>query len=343
MAKIEKLPSGTYRTRIYLGKDDSGKKIYKSLTAGSKMELRALVHEYVSENRNPSGLTVKQAMESYIESSKAELSPSTIRGYKAYFKSFSAYPAFMALRIDTVGKRDIQTVIDRMSVEMVKKGKKEQKIAPKTVKERWSFLSVVLRRYDRRIDGIRLPKKVRTEISVPDDDRMKEILAAAKGTDLEIPILLAAIGGLRRGEICALQPEDLQGDILHVSKDMVLTPEKEWIVKPPKTYSSDRFIELPHQLAELIRERGIPEITPNALTSRHRRFLASHGIDHFRFHDYRHHMVSALHAAGISDAYIMQRGGWSTDHTMKSVYRHTLANHDQDAVQAANAHFESLL
>ena len=322
MAKIEKLPSGTYRTRVYLGKDETGKKIYKSLTAGSKLVLRALVYEYVSEARNPSGLTIRQAMASYIESSRAELSPSTIRGYKAYEKSFSAYSTFMGLRVDTVGKRDIQTVIDKMSVEMVKKGHQEQRISPKTVKERWNFLSVVLRRYDRRIDGIRLPKKVRVEISVPDDDRMKEILTAAKGTDLEIPILLAAICGLRRGEICALEPEDLDGDVLHVS---------------------DRYIELPHQLAEMIRDRGIPKINPNALTNRHRRFLASNGIEHFRFHDYRHHMVSALHAAGISDAYIMQRGGWSTDHTMKAVYRHTLANHDKDAVRAANAHFEALL
>jgi hypothetical protein len=39
----------------------------------------------------------------------------------------------------------------------------------------------------------------------------------------------------------------------------------------------------------------------------------------------------------------MQRGGWSTDHTMKNVYRHTLANHDRDAAIAANAHFEELL
>lgn len=343
MAKIEKLKSGTYRTRVYLGKDEAGKKIYKSLTAGSKLVLRALVYEYVSEARNPSGLTVRQAMAGYIESSRAELSPSTIRGYKAYEKSFSAYSTFMGLRIDTVGKRDIQAVIDKMSVEMVKKGHQEQRISPKTVKERWNFLSVVLRRYDRRIDGIRLPKKVRVEISVPDDDRMKQILTAAKGTDLEIPIMLAAIGGLRRGEICALEPEDLQGDILHISKDMVLTPEKEWITKPPKTYSSDRYIELPHQLAEMIRDRGIPKINPNALTNRHRRFLASNGIEHFRFHDYRHHMASALHAAGVPDQYIIQRLGHSGDSTLKRVYRHTLADHDRDAVIAANAHFETLL
>jgi hypothetical protein len=53
-------------------------------------------------------------------------------------------------------------------------------------------------------------------------------------------------------------------------------------------------------------------------------------------------MVSALHAAGVPDAYIMQRGGWSSDGVMKSVYRHTLADHDDKAVQATIAHFEEL-
>ena len=98
-----------------------------------------------------------------------------------------------------------------------------------------------------------------------------------------------------------------------------------------------------HQLAEMIRDRGIPKINPNALTNRHRRFLASNGIDHFRFHDYRHHMASALHAAGVPDQYIIQRLGHSGDSTLKRVYRHTLADHDKDAVRAANAHFETLL
>ena len=343
MAKIERLPSGTYRTRLYLGKDETGKKIYKSLTAPTKQELRAAARQYESEHRSPTGITVKQAVAGYIDSSSAQLSPATIRGYKACQAAINRYPDFSGMKLDMVGKRDVQRLIDGFSVEMVKKGKGTHKISPKTVRERYNLLMAVLKRYDIRIDGIKLPAKVRHEISVPDDDRMKQILTAAKGTDLEIPIMLAAIGGLRRGEICALEPEDLQGDILHVSKDMALTPEKEWITKPPKTYSSDRYIELPHQLAEMIRDRGIPKINPNALTNRHRRFLASNGIEHFRFHDYRHHMVSALHAAGISDAYIMQRGGWSTDHVMKSVYRHTLANHDRDAVIASNDHFQELL
>ncbi|MCB7523198.1 tyrosine-type recombinase/integrase [[Clostridium] hylemonae] len=48
------------------------------------------------------------------------------------------------------------------------------------------------------------------------------------------------------------------------------------------------------------------------------------GLNHFRFHDLRHYSASIQHALGIPDAYIMERGGWETDGTLKSIYRHTL-------------------
>lgn len=73
-----------------------------------------------------------------------------------------------------IEKKDVQRLIDRFSVEMVKKGRGTHKISPKTVRERYNLLMAVLKRYDRRIYGIKLPARVRPEISVPDDDRRKQ-------------------------------------------------------------------------------------------------------------------------------------------------------------------------
>lgn len=36
MPKAKKLPSGSWRCQVYLGKDGNGKNIYKSVTAGTK-------------------------------------------------------------------------------------------------------------------------------------------------------------------------------------------------------------------------------------------------------------------------------------------------------------------
>jgi integrase len=343
MAKPKKLPSGNYRIRITVGTSPDGKPIRKSITAATAKECKVLAAQYESEHRKPARMTVEAVLRSYLDSGKATLAPGTVRGHNAYFKAWQQFPRIMNSRPDDVSAEDVQQAINTMAVEKTPKG---NTVSPKTIRERYHFLTKALRKYHVDLSEVRLPAKSRTEIDVPDDTRMKEIFAAAKGTALEIPIMLAAIGGLRRGEICALKwPEDFSGNVLHVHSDMVIDENNQWIIKEiPKTYESNRYVEMPPQVIDLIREQGyVCDIHPNALTARHNRFLKRHGFPHSRFHDYRHHMASALHAAGVPDQYIIQRLGHSGDSTLKRVYRHTLADHERAAVTATLDHFDSLL
>lgn len=62
---------------------------------------------------------------------------------------------------------------------------------------------------------------------------------------MELPILLAAFGPMRRGEICALDTADISGNIVHVRKNMIRTPENTWIIHQPKSYAGDRYIDFP--------------------------------------------------------------------------------------------------
>ena len=65
------------------------------------------------------------------------------------------------------------------------------------------------------------------------------------------------------------------------------------------------------------------------------------GIERFRFHDLRHYSASIMHAIGIPDQYIMERGGWATDATLKKVYRHALQDKNQEMINKANDYFSS--
>ncbi len=73
----------------------------------------------------------------------------------------------------------------------------------------------------------RLKKKVRPDIYVPSDAEIKQLLSSVAGTDMELPVLLAAFGPMRRGEICALSSEDISGNIVHVCKNMVINGDRE--------------------------------------------------------------------------------------------------------------------
>ena len=44
---------------------------------------------------------------------------------------------------------------------------------------------------------------------------------------MEIPILLAAFGPIRRSEICALDSDHINGNIVHVEYAMVQNEDKE--------------------------------------------------------------------------------------------------------------------
>lgn len=352
MAKIEKLPSGTYRTRIYLG-DVDGKKQVKSLTAPSKTELKAIVSQYKAEHRRPAGRSFSAATEAYLATSAAVLSPSTVRGYKSIARKLKDTKIY-DMQVDNITRIDVQTCIDSLAAQKAditppalrERGEHREgdKVSAKTIRNVYGFVTAVLAQYGITVKGVKLPQRIRHEIDVPEDKAMKELFATIRGTALEVPVMLAAIGGLRRGEICALTLDDLDGNVLHVHKSMVKNTEGKWVVKPPKTYGSDRYIELPDYLAGRIREQGyITRCTPSTLSDNHSRFLKRHGFPAYHLHSYRHYMVSALHAAGVPDSYIQQRGGWSTPYTMQAVYRHTLADRQKTAVDAANRHFEALL
>ena len=114
--------------------------------------------------------------------------------------------------------------------------------------------------------------------------------------------------------------------------------------KPPKSVTSDRFIEYPDFVAELWKNKTgrIVDFEPDILTKRFIDLLNRSDLPHFRFHDLRHYCASMQHALGIPDAYIMARGGWSNDNVLKNVYRHAMSDRQEQMNKIANDHFSQM-
>lgn len=164
------------------------------------------------------------------------------------------------------------------------------------------------------------------------------------GTPMEIPVLLAAFGPMRRGEICALDKDHIQGNIVHVEFSMALDENNQWVIKAPKSIAGDRYIEFPDfVILKLQGKTGrIVGLTPSQVSDRFSDILVKAGIPHFRFHDLRHYSASIQHALGIPDAYIMKRGGWEDDAVLKDVYRHTMEEQAKLMNAKANSYFSQL-
>ena len=321
--KIEKTKAGTYTTRVCIT-DESGKKHFKRFTDKSKDRVRNLANDYLNNNRFYSdSMALIDAADRFLARSEAVLSPSTVRAYKSYDRSFKkSYAAFYASQMDRITSSALQSVINSMS----RKGQ-----SPKTITNKIGFLSAVFTSEDRKLPHHKLPKPVPYEPNVPTESIIQQVAAVAKGTRYEVPLALAVFG-LRCAEVCAVRAEDIDGDgVLHVRRALALDDDGFLHEKAPKEYASDRFIPLPDEIAERIRTDGrATTMTPKAWSDAFPHLLNRAKIpeeQRFRLHDCRHFFVSYCHdVLKLSDAEIIKLSGHKTDHVMKRVYRHAITD-----------------
>lgn len=332
MSKPQKLPSGNWRVQV--SKTVNGKRVRKSFTDPDKRKAELLAAQWLTEQEQTESckLTLRQAYEKYIEMKSNVLSPTTIRAYKSMSKF--TFQAIMDMPIEKITSTLVQIEINTLSATA----------KPKSVRNAYGLLNAVISTfYPHLTIRITLPQKEKPSLYIPDDNEIKKLLKRVEGKTIEVPILLAAFGPMRRSEICALTSEDLNGNIVTVNKALVRSGNG-WQIKTPKTYSSYRQIEYPDFVIEKIKNINgrLVEMTPNAITKMFEREIKRCGLPHFRFHDLRHYAVSTLHAINVPDKYIMSRGGWATNYTMNNVYNHTLKSAKDQTEEKITAHFNSV-
>lgn len=317
--KPRRLPSGAWNVRITVNKQTY------SFTDPDKKTVMRMASDFADAQRekvrNP---TLAQACEDFIVEREKTLSPSTVRSYKGIVKKIAERnPVIMQKKVIALTDMDILNIVRPL----------------RTVKTKRNYLNFLQVATGRKFD-VNLSGKASHEIAVPTDLEVMGLLAIFGDTEMEIPVMLGAFGGLRRGEICALTMQDIDGDYVHITKSMVKAPDRSWVIKSPKTPKSVRRVLLPHFVIERIQKQGyVTHLLPCNISDRFWKTQLRLGIDRpYCFHSLRHYSASYLHSIGIPDAYIMERGGWSTPHVMQKVYRHALADKvDPMALKAVSA------
>lgn len=337
MAQAKKMPNGKWKIQVYIGKDLDGKRKYKWFTDYDKRKCERMASEYVDEHRvvEENG-TFAKYLESYLNAKAPVLSASTIRGYKCtqrYIKLH--YEAFYRTKTARIDRDMLQRIVNDMSAY----------ISPKSVRNHYGLITAVLKYSGHHVPEITLPAKKKPDLHIPDTNVIQDIIKASEGTEMEIPVLLAAFGGMRRSEICALQIDDIKGNVIHVQRAVVLSDDNKLIVKETKTTDSNRYVPISEDIIERIRKKGcITKIkTPNGITKRFEQITAKIGYTDIRFHDLRHWNASYLHSQNIPDIFILSRNGWSTDYVMKNVYRHELTSEKNKWNQEINNAFNRLI
>ncbi|MBR6984210.1 MAG: site-specific integrase [Ruminococcus sp.] len=338
--KAKKLPSGNYRVQVVAGHDENGKRIVKSFTAKEEWEALRLASEYVGkfDQCYDVNMTVAQAIFMYIESRRNVLEETTIRDYNQVLKY--RFPTLMDVKIMNIKPIQIQQAINLEAAN----------VSPKTIKNAYGLLKSVFKMFNADINlySIMLPKVRKKEKELPS---FEEIFNIVKGTEIELPVLLASWLSLRIGEVIGLQFGDINKDThrIKIRRTVIRTDEGLKVREGCKTEKSQRQLEIPQYIYDLImsiphnsNDDFIVPLTRKALYSRFTRLMKRNGIE-MTFHDLRHLNASIMLMLGIPDKYAMERGGWSTDNVLKSVYQQTFSSERQKIDKIIDGYFNGIV
>lgn len=343
MATAKKQPSGSWSVRVYSHMENK-KRVYKSFTASSKREAEYQASQYLmnrdrmSEVRN---WTLGEAIDKYIELKEAVLSPSTIRPYRNMRKT--CFQSIMDIPIDNLTSEILSKAVqDEMTRPLAtRKGTP----SAKTVKNAYGLISSTLSRWlpDRvfRVDLPQQPRRIRT-LPEPAD-----IYRAVKGSRIELACLLAMWLSFSESEIRGLtKSKSIDGDFITIREVLVRVGSEDVRKELAKTDTRTRRHKMPDYIKELIDQIDgdvIVPYTPAMLYNDLQRLLRQAGIDCISFHDLRHISASVMAVLHVPDKYAQERGGWATDHIMKTVYTEVFSSERQAVDDTVNAYFARVL
>lgn len=328
------LPSGKWRCQVMV----QGRRIdvIEDDPAVAHAKALAIKEGLVEEDKPASSMTVGEAIDKYIESKDAVLSPSTIRSYKS-------------IRTNSIGNLE-SILLKDLTQDAVQRhiNSISKNCSPKYVRNVHGLLSATIAMYKPGfILHTTLPQKEKNEIKIPTIEEVQFLAEKSKGTQFELPFLLATWMGLRTSEIRGLTWDCINGDILHIKQAMV-EGEDGAVLKTTKSYSGNRKIRIPPYIKELLdnqprKDEYIIHYTRNALYNHLRRMCDRYGLPHYRFHDLRHVQASVMLALGVPDKYAMERMGHASANMLKTVYQHTMQSKSEEVAETVDKFFEENL
>lgn len=333
MAKAKKLPSGNWRVRVYAGKDDQGKPVYRSFTAPTKRDAEFQAAEFLAKKKRPAErMTVGEAITRYTDSKDGVLSPTTVSEYRKMRRNY--LQSLMDIPIDRLTREQVQIAVNDEA----------KKHSAKTVINAHGLLASALKMFSPdfvlRTTLPRKVKKLRRDLPTSED-----VMRVMHGQSAELPVLLALCLCLRMSEVRGIRKEAVRDGFLSIERVIVTVHGAHIEKELAKTDETRRLEALPDFLRDMILAAPTDyatTLTGQGIYKQFTRRMAKAGFSGVRFHDLRHISASDMHAQGISDRVAAERGGWAGTQTMRQVYQHSFAPDRQAADARMNDYYSRL-
>jgi integrase len=290
----------------------------------------------------------------WAEHHQTQVEPKTWRRYEQLLRLY-LLPALGGMRLQQIRAAHVQAALDGIDR------------APRTVRQARAVLSKMMRQAvawgvipHSPVPATDAPKTERPDLDVPDTEGAKALMAESVGTMWELPVMLAAYTGARRGETLALTWEAVDFDRARIKISRSLERlHGEFRFKEPKTKRSRREIAVPPFVVERLRrwkveqserrlaagpawhdlglvcERGDGSaIDPDGFSKAFKRLARAVGAPDTRLHDLRHAAATTMMEAGVHPSVVSRSLGHASEAFTMSTYGHV---RDEMLDQAAEA------
>jgi integrase len=364
----QEISPGVWRLRVFIGRNAGGNPVQRSKTihaperkpgAGVRLaekELARMVAEAARGNRATGSETVGELLDRYMKQAESlGRSPTTLREHGRIIET-TLRPELGRIKLSKLSAVDLDALYGKLTA----KGNKASTVrrvhsvigAALSQGEKWELV-------DRNVAHRASPPVMHAGVvAAPSPAEVRQILELAEAAEpmLASLLLLAALTGARRGELCALRWSDLDPEArtLTIARS-IIEVDGAWREKTTKTHNARRIGLDDLALAILRRHRSQVDalaieldvtVAPDAFmfsrspagheplkldvaTKFAKRMAQAAGVD-THLHALRHFSATQAVASGADIVTIAARLGHANPSLTLSVYSHALAQRDRE-------------
>jgi integrase len=297
---------------------------FPTVAAAKRSRAEALVKLHKGDDAFPDKMTLTQFVNDgwlpHLET-QGRVRIRTVRSYRQLMRDH-VLPVIGTMELHKVRPAHVQGVLDAMT---------NNDKAPRTVSHARACVSACFGHAVRMqlvsinpVSGTQAPKKPELELRIPTAQELRKIIETAKSTPWEVPVLLSATTGARRGEVLGLRWRnvDLEAGRARVVEQVQRVGGKLDFVAP-KTERAKRTVPLQPEVVAKLRKHRIEQawrlrsygldvsndhvvcdrgdgqpIDPSTYTHAVSRIAAEAGCPGVRLHDLRHGVATVLASSG---------------------------------------------